>query len=143
MLLNYKVNKNSSASNICKNLVIYIERFVKKNHSIQNIVKEINSSLNIPEITLNQKIYQIIFRDFNFKENKFERYNLFYLIEFFVKYFFICFLNIVFHKKTKKKKKFDLICDNVFDQTDVDRYSKLVKIFKNVCLLGSFKTKKK
>ena len=30
MLLNYKVNKNSSASNICKNLVIYIERFVKK-----------------------------------------------------------------------------------------------------------------
>ena len=69
-------------------MVIYIERFVKKNHSIQNIVKEINSSLNIPEITLNQKIYQIIFRDFNFKENKFERYNLFYLIEFFCKIFF-------------------------------------------------------
>ena len=144
MLQKYKVYKKNSPSKICIDLVKYIQKYVSKNKSIKKILSDINDFYKIPIKILDQKTYQIIFNDFNFKKNKFERYENFYLIIDILKYYLIVLINIFFHKKKKgKQKNYNLICDNVFDQNDVDRYSNLIKIFKNVCLLGSFINKKK
>ena len=144
MLQKYKVYKKNSPSKICIDLVKYIQKYVSKNKSIKKMLSDINDFYKIPNKILDQKTYQIIFSDFNFKKNKFERYENFYLIIDILKYYLIVLINIFFHKKKiGKQKNYNLICDNVFDQNDVDRYSNLIKIFKNVCLLGSFINKKK
>lgn len=144
MLQKYRVNKKKESPEICINLVKYIQNYVNKNRSLKNIFLEIERFIKIPNTILKQKTYQIVFNDFNFKKNKFENYNIFYTIIDFLKYLVLILISIFFHRKNiNKKKSYDLICDNVFDQNDVDRYSKLVKIFKRVCLLGNFTSKKK
>ena len=62
-----------------KMLVKYIQKYTKKNESIKKIVKDFNLLSKIPTEIINQKIYQLLFYDFNFKKNKFEKYSLFYL----------------------------------------------------------------
>ena len=42
-----------------------------------------------------------------------------------------------------KKKNFDLLCNKIFSQLEIDRYTNLVKNFRSSCLLGNFATKKK
>ena len=144
MLQKYRVNKKKESPEICINLVKYIQNYVNKNRSLKNIFLEIEGFIKIPNTILKQKTYQIVFNDFNFKKNKFENYNIFYTVIDFLKYLVLILISILFHRKNiNKKKSYDLICDNVFDQNDVDRYSKLVKIFKRVCLLGNFINKKK
>ncbi len=139
MLNNYKTNKQSASSKICIKLVNDIKNYINKDLFIQNIVKEINLSTKVPKRVLNQKIYQIVFNCFNFEKNKFEKFGLFFLVIDCLKYYFFTLINILFHRKhIKKKLFFNLICDNVFNQNDFDRYSKLIKIFKRVCLLGSY-----
>ena len=144
MLQKYKVDKQNNPSKICSDLVKYVQKYVNQNNSIKKILTDISNFYKIPNKVLRQKTYQIIFNDFNFKKNKFERYNNFFLLIDIFKYYFIVLINIFFHKeKIGKQKNYNLICDNVFDQNDVDRYSNLIKIFKNVCLLGSYTNKKK
>ena len=144
MLQKYKVDKENNPSKICSDLVKYVQKYVNQNNSIKKIFTDISNFYKIPNKILKQKNYQIIFNDFNFKKNKFERYDNFFLLIDIFKYYFIVLINIFFHKeKIGKQKNYNLICDNVFDQNDVDRYSNLIKIFKNVCLLGSYTHKKK
>jgi len=64
----YKGNKQASASAICLKLVKFIKNYTKKNNILRTIVNEINNASNIPKETLNQKIYQILYKDFNFKK---------------------------------------------------------------------------
>ena len=144
MLQKYKIDKTSSPSKICIGLIKYIQKYVNQNNSIKKILADIYNFHKIPDKILKQKTYQIIFNDFNFKKNKFERYNNFFFIIDIIKYYFINLIDILFHKeKIGKQKNYNLICDNVFDQNDVERYSNLIKIFKNVCLLGSYTSKKR
>ena len=142
----YKGNKQASASAICLKLVKFIKNYKKKNNILRTIVNEINNASNIPKETLNQKIYQILYKDFNFKKNKFINYSLIFLASDFLKYYLIIIVNLfsyfIFRKKIKIKN-FELICDNVFNQGDVDRYTGLIKSFKNVCLLGKYSKKQK
>ena len=105
MLQNYKVDKSAQAPKICLDLVKYIQRYTNKNKSIKNIVKDLNLISKVPEEILNQKVYQLIYYDFNFKKNKFEKYGLFYLIFDFFKYFLITFLNIFLHRYCHSQKK--------------------------------------
>lgn len=145
-LQNYKVNKKANASKICFDIVKFIKSYTKNNYSLKNIVSEISKISGLPTEILNQKVHQILYRDFNFKKNKFENYSLLFLIADFLKYYIIVLINILGYfifNKNKKKKNFEMICDHVFDQNDVDRYSSLIKIFKNVCLIGTNKKKHK
>ena len=116
MLNNYKTNKQSTSSKICKKLVSDIKNYVNKDLFIQNIVRKINLSTKVPKKTLNQKIYQVVFNSFNFQKNKFEKFGLFFLVEDCLKYYFISLINILLHRKHFRKKLFfNLICDNVFN----------------------------
>ena len=121
MLQKYRVNKKKDSPEICINLGKYIQNYVNKNRSLKNIFLEIERFIEIPNTILKQKTYQIVFRDFNFKKNKFENYNIFYTAIDFLKYLVLILTSIFFHRKNiSKKKNYDLICDNVFDQNDVD-----------------------
>ena len=68
MLQKYKVYKKNSPSKICIDLVKYIQKYVSKNKSIKKILSDINDFYKIPIKILDQKTYQIIFNDFNFKK---------------------------------------------------------------------------
>ena len=50
MLNNYKTNKQSTSSKICKKLVSDIKNYVNKDLFIQNIVRKINLSTKVPNL---------------------------------------------------------------------------------------------
>ena len=70
-LQNYKVNKKANASKICFDIVKFIKSYTKNNYSLKYIVSEISKISGLPTEILNQKVHQILYRDFNFKKNKF------------------------------------------------------------------------
>lgn len=103
---NYKVNKKKEASKVCFELVKFIKKNVKQNYFIKILVKDICKSSKIPQEILNKKIYQILYYSFNFKKNKFENYNLFFLVIDFLKYYFFISINIIGFFIFPRKKKF-------------------------------------
>ena len=146
-LLSFELNKKQTPFQITKRLVEFIEKYSSNNPLINSLLLDINKNTKIPIKTLQQKLNQILFRSFDFKFNEFKNYDLFYIFIDFSKFFTITLINIVGHILLNfteiKKKNFELLCDNVFSQIDVDHYTNLIKNFKRVCLLGSFSKEKK
>jgi len=147
LLKSFKLNKEELPFSVTRKLVKFIQNFTLKNTVFTLLLKEVNKNTNIPIKVLQQKSNQILFRRFDFKLNKFKNFNLNLIFFDAFKFFSISLVNLLghffltFHKV--KKKEFDLLCDNVFNQVDVERYSLLIKSFKKVCLLGSISPKKK
>ncbi len=139
---NFKLNQDQHISKVCNKLITFIKSFVKIK-PIKNLNKELEKITEIPLEILNKKVYQILYRDYKFRENQFKRYNVKSIIIDFFNFNSIVFLNLLsfFFYQKKNQKKYNLICDHVFDQTDVDRYTQIIKQFNTVCLIGSYKSK--
>ena len=130
-----------------KRLVNFIQKFSKKNDQIQILVKKIVNNIDIPKEIIEKRINQILFFKFNYKENKFEDLQTSKIFKDLLIYLGFNLVNIAGHLflifKSDEKKEYDLICDNVFGQFSIDCYSRLIKKFSKVCLLGTISPSKK
>ena len=145
-ILKFKINKKDTSQEVLKKLIFYINKFVL-NKNINDILKNLSRKTDIPVSVLSLRAKQQIYRDFDFKVNKFLRYEIIFLPIDIVKYFLLTiavfFSHILFAKHNPNKKLFDVACDNVFNQVDVDRYSKFPKYLSKICYIGTFKPIKK
>ena len=146
-VLTFKIDKKKPVFIVNKKLVNFIEKFSKKNDQIQILVKKIVNNIDIPKEIIEKRINQIIFFKFNYKENKFEDLQRNKIFKDLLIYLGFNLVNIFGHFflifKFSKKKEYDLICDNVFEQFSIDCYSRLIKKFSKVCLLGTIAPSKK
>ena len=146
-ILTFKINKQKSAFFINKKLVNFIQKFSLKNYQIQILTKKIINNIDIPKEIIEKRINQILFFKFNYKENRFEDLQTNKIFKDFLTYLSLNLVNIFGHFflffKIDKKKEYDLICDNVFEQFSIDCYSRLIKKFSKVCLLGNISPSKK
>ena len=143
----YKLDKKKNCYDLTSELVKYIENLSKNCKKTNYLIKKISSNFDIPTAILRQKFNQIIFRNFDFKFNKFKSVNLNKIIIDFFKFYSLVMVAIFGHILLRlykvKKKNFDLLCNKIFSQLEIDRYTNLVKNFESSCLLGNFASKKK
>ena len=140
-IFSYKHNNKTDTLKISKKLVNFLINY-SNNESLVPIYENLSDSTNVPIEIIKNQTKQIMYRSFLWKDGIFPDYFSFNKI---IKYFFIYFgltlLHLLsFFTISKKKKQYDLICDNVFNQLDVDRYSRIIKKFKKVCFLGTYKS---
>ena len=134
---------------IVRNLVSFVKKFLKQNSIFQMLFSDLSRILDIPKDILEKRSNQILFNSYEFKNKKFSsNYNY---TKIFYDFFILNFLllgfilnNFVFKKN--KVKKFDLICDNIYSDGDLEQHASFVNYFKSVLLIGysdlSFKNKK-
>jgi len=146
-VLTFKIDKKKPVFIVNKKLVNFIQKFSKKNDQIQILVKKIVNNIDIPKEIIEKRINQILFLKFNYKENKFEDLQTSKIFKDLLIYLGFNLVNIAGHLllifKSDEKKEYDLICDNVFGQFSIDCYSRLIKKFSKVCLLGTISPSKK
>ena len=143
----FKIDKKKSAFFVNRKLVNFIKKFSSKNDQIQILITKIINNIDIPREIIEKRINQILFLKFNYKENKFEDLQTSKIFRDLLVYFGFNLVNIFGHLflifKINKKKEYDLICDNVVEQFSIDCYSRLIKKFSKVCLLGNIISSKK
>ncbi len=146
-LISFKINKKKNTYIIIKSLIKFIQLQTTQNNTITSLIKELSKNTKVPVKILEQKSNQVLYRNFDFKNNKFKYLKLRFILIYFLKFLLLTILSLIGQFTLKlvkiKQKNYDLLCDNVFSQLDVDRYSKLIKYFNKVCLLGSYKKEKK
>lgn len=121
-------------------------RNVEANSKI--LIKNINLNLKtkdfqsliyqLKDITLIQKedlefyIKKLIITNFSFSNNSYNKklINFFSFFKYFFIFFFTIFFNQRFQNVKLKKKKFQLIIDNIMSLNELSRYNKLIKLFK-------------
>ena len=146
-ILNYKCKYKKNTYAITKNLVNFITNYTNKNNDLNKIYKDLFVITDIPVNTLKDETNKIIYQSFNFyrssfsSELKITRIFKHFLISLSISAWHILSFLIFLNKK--KKNSYDLICDSVIHQLDVDRYLSLVKNFKRVCFLGPVNYKSK
>ena len=143
----YKLDKNKNSYDVTSEFVKYIQSVSNKNDKINSLFEEISNNFYIPVKILRQKFSQLIFRSFDFKHNKFKHLNLINMIFDCLKFYSLIFITILGHVclrfKKIKKKNFDLLCNKIFSQLEIDRYTNLIKNFNSSCLLGNYIGNKK
>jgi hypothetical protein len=146
-LLTFKLNKKKSPLQVIDTLVKFVEEQTSQNKNITTILEDISKNTNIPMKILQQKTNQILYKNYDLKFNKFKKKNLNYIFLDIIKYFLLTVINILGHLSfffiKNNKKNYTLLCDNVFSQLDVDRFTNLIKSFNKICLLGNFSKKNK
>ncbi len=146
-LLSFKLNKKKTPFQVINNLVKFVDKQISKNKIIVELLKDISKNTNIPIKVLQQKSSQILYKNYDLKFNSFTKKNLNFIFFDLLKFFLLTVINLLGHFTLiflkSNKKKYDLLCDNIFSQLDVDRFTNLIKSFKKTCLLGSFSKKKK
>lgn len=140
-IFNFRVEKKRGAFFINKKLVKFIKSQSESNSEILIIVNSIFKNTALPKKIIQQKVNQILFKKFNYKKNKFIDFEISKIKKDFFIYLGMNLINILGHIASYlfkfKVKQYDLICDNVFNEIDYDRYSRLIKKFKKVCLIGT------
>jgi hypothetical protein len=144
----YKCNKKDPYL-IVRNLVLFVKKYLKQNSIFQMLFFDLSKILDVPKDILEKRSNQILFNSYEFKNKKFNNsynyINIFY--DFFVltRLLLIFILNSFIYKKNKIKK-FDLICDNIYSDGDLEQHVSFINYFKSVLLIGyndlSFKNKK-
>ena len=144
-IFNYKNKNKRNTFSITRNLVNFINNYTKKNKDLNKIYKDLFIITDIPESILRDETNKIIHQSFNFYKSSFtSEFKLKRIFKHFLTSLFISSWHIIsffIFSNVKKKKAYDLICDSVIYQTDIDRYLTLVKKFKRVCLIGPIKYK--
>jgi len=146
-ILNYKCRNKKNTYAITKNLVNFISNYTNKNNDLNKIYKDLFVITDIPVNTLKDETSKIIYQSFNFYKSTFSpefkitRIFKHFLISLSISTWHILSFLIFLNKK--KKNSYDLICDSVINQSDIDRFLSLAKKFKKVCFLGSVNYKQK
>ena len=133
----FRINLNSDSLENVKKIKDKVENFVSEN-DIKNLSFSLSSLLDIPVEVINKKIKKIVYNHFDYydKDPKFKiNFSLFSSI----KYFFLFTVLILFKKKLKlqdsKKKKIDIILDNVEKNYVLEKFSKTLSYFDSCLIL--------
>ena len=107
----------------------------------KNFVKDISKIINLPDKIIEQKVKQILFKEFNFKtfqfkSNKSKFLNILFNLKVCVKFFVFILLLIFFSSNSKKEKiKKSILIENVESTRTLNIYKNLIKKNSNICLL--------
>ena len=99
----FRINKKKSSFLAITDLISYIKKISREDSIFCKPIKDISANTNIPSHVLTQKLSQIIFRKFDFKNNLFINKNIFFFILDFTKFFLLTFLGFVSIILPKKK----------------------------------------
>lgn len=138
-ILNFRP-KNKEALEIIKDLTFIVKKFVKENTLFQFLIENMSQTLSIPKSIIEKRSNQIIFKSYNIEKKKFIFKNSFLSIskDFLIILSITLFLIFsYFIKKKKVIKKFDLICDGLSSNTDINRHKLLSKNFHSTLLLSN------
>lgn len=142
----FRINKKKSSFLAITDLISYIKKISREDSIFCKPIKDISANTNIPSHVLTQKLSQIIFRKFDFKNNLFINKNIFFFILDFTKIFlltFLGFVSIILPKKKIIPKKYKFLGDKVVSSISLDWYASLIRNFKSSCLISNFKPTKK
>ena len=124
---------------IVTNIVSFVKKYLKQNSILQWLFFDLSKILNIPKDILEKRSNQILLNSYEFEKKKFSNnYN-------FIKIFYDFFILIIllfgflinsFVYKKNKIKKFDLICDNIYSDGDLDQHRTFANYFNSVLLIG-------
>ena len=141
------INKSKNSYEIVKELVNSIKIVVDNHIFDTNFATQISKSTKIPKETIEQKLYQILFKKFDFKKNALIKIGFKNLITDFIKIFFLTLLSLVsifFLKGSKKNKiNYEILGDKAENQLSLNRYTMLIKNAKSSCIICNFKPNKK
>ena len=132
-------NKDKQTYKIVKNLVLFVNNFIKKNLIFQNLLYDLGLIFDVPKEILEKRSNQLLFRSYEFDKKKFSKnFNFIYILwDFIILFLFLIFLlinNFIYIKK--KIKKFDIICDNIHTISDAETHQNFSKKFKSVLFLS-------
>ncbi len=132
-------NKDKQTYKIVKNLVLFVNNFIKKNLIFQNLLYDLSLIFDVPKEILEKRSNQLLFRSYEFDKKKFSKnFNFIYILwDFIILFLFLIFLlinNFIYIKK--KIKKFDIICDNIHTISDAETHQNFSKKFKSVLFLS-------
>ena len=140
-ILNFRPKNKEALENI-KDLTFVIQKFVKENILFQFLIENMSQTLNIPKSIIEKRSNQIIIKSYNIEKQKFIFKNSFlnFSKDFLIILSITLFLILSFFIKKKKViKKFDLICDGLSSNTDINRHKLLSKNFHSTLLLSNKK----
>jgi len=134
----YKSNKKK-VYDIVKDLVNFINIYIQKNSILNKLFYDLSLILDVPKEILEKRSKQILFRSYEFGKKSFngnyKLRNIFYDF-FFLTIFLIFFLmNSLIYKKNKRKKV-DLICENIYTKDDFNRHKYFSNYFNSILLIG-------
>ena len=134
---------------IVRNLVLFVKKYLRQNSIFQKLFFDLSKILDIPKDILEKRSNQILFNSYEFEKKKFN--NSYSYIKIFYDFFVLTillfgFLINSFIYKKYKIKKFDLICDNIYSEGDIEQHKTFTNYFNSILLIGysdlSLKNKK-
>jgi len=127
---NFKINSNLSTKNKNRFLKDKIKIFLK-DKSLKYLMNFLSKNFNMKLKDIEFYIQKKFFFSYNLNQNKFEnKINIFYAPKYLVLYLIFYFF-FLFKKKTEyKKQKYLLLIDEVYEQTNLNYYKKLINCYK-------------
>ena len=103
-ILTYTPDENDIFK-IIKNLTLFIKKYVNENIMLQDMIKKISLTFDIPKSIIEKRSHQIIFRSYNIPKKKFVfKNNLFYICKDFLIVLGMSTFLLLNYFLTKKKK---------------------------------------
>ena len=121
--------------------VIKRNQFISKILQLSNyksLENEFSQIFNVPSKVLFMENCQILSRDWNFKEKKFDNFSIFSLFKQTFLYFLLCIVNLISFLNIKLKKKYyHVLVEGILSKKEADRWIELSKYSKKMCLIGN------
>ena len=120
---------------------------LKKNHYISKILqlskyksleKEFSKILKVPSKILFMENCQMLSKDWNFREKKFNSFSVYTILKQTFLYFLLGLLNLIsFFNFKIKQKNYHILVEGILSKTEADRWLELSKYSKRICLVGN------
>ncbi len=132
-----KIDLNSDSLENVKKIKDNIDNFVSQEY-VKDLSITFSSLLDIPSNIIDKKIKQIIYDNFDYKDED-PRFKINYSWLSSLKYFFLFFILIIFKKKNKlinnKKKNIDIVLDNVEKHYVLEKFKKTLSNFNSSLII--------
>ncbi len=131
----FKSNDSFDIEKNCEYLIKEIDKSLL-DESFKKWSMKINTYLDIPLEEINFFVKKNIFNAYDFKNNKLKKKMSFFLfpIYLFMSFVYFVIINIFRQKKIKDVQNFHLLIDDLKSQRELNRYKKLVSLFKENCI---------
>lgn len=134
-ILNFRSNRNLNAYKISLNIKKFIDSWTNQTY-IKNLIKKLSYISKIPTNILSYEIKQILSGNFRFSEGKFtNKLALKSTVYDALIFFSLLTYSMIFSKSNFKKKNFNIIVDDVEQEDQAERFSKVLKLSKNSALI--------
>ena len=141
----FSINLDSDSLKNVEKIKNYIDNFVSQ-EDLKNLSSSIANLLDIPTETINKKIKQIIYDNFDYYDAN-PKFKINFSVFNSLKYFFLFIVLVLFKKRTKssysEKNKIDVILDNVEKDYVLEKFSKTISYFNSSLVLYNKSLSKK